>query len=141
MPSSTRSSAGSDRARSTRRPARDGGQATVELVLTLPFVALALLLVVQVVLVAHAQLAVQHAAREGARAAAVDPDPAAATAAALAGPLPATGTRVTVAPPSDGRVRVVVVHRLVTDLPLVGRLVPDLDLRADAAFRLEWQPP
>lgn len=136
MRSSTRSST-----RSEGRHRRQRGQATVELALTLPFIALALLLVVQVLLVAEGQLAVQHAAREGARVAAVDPDPAAATAAALDGPLPATGSRITVDPPQDGRVRVSVVHRLVTDLPLVGALVPDVELRADATFRVEWMPP
>lgn len=47
------------------------GQATVELVLVLPVVALVLLAVVQVALVARHQLVLDHAAREGARVAAV----------------------------------------------------------------------
>lgn len=142
MRSSTRSSTRSD-ARHARhaRHARQRGQATVELALTLPFIALALLLVVQVLLIAEGQLAVQHAAREAARVAAVDPDPAAATAAATTGPIPAAGTRVAVEPPRDGRVRVTVTHRLPTDVPLVGPLLPDIDLRADATFRVEWLPP
>lgn len=123
----------------TTRRAR--GQATVELVLALPFVAIALLLVVQVLLVAQAQLAVEHAAREAARIAAVDPDPAAATAAALRGALPAAGTTVTVDRSDAGQVRAVVEHRLVTDLPIVGGFLPDLDLRGEATFRAEWHPP
>jgi hypothetical protein len=48
---------------------------------------------------------------------------------------------VTVDPPRDGRVRVVVVHRLPTTVPLVGRFLPDIDLRAEATFRVEWIPP
>ncbi len=111
MLSSNRSSTRSgDRVAPAHERRRQRGQATVELALTLPFVAMALLLVVQVLLVAQGQLAVQHAAREAARAAAVDPDLAAATAAAVHGPLPAAGTWVTVEPPADGRVRVQVTH-------------------------------
>ena len=52
------------------------GQATVELALTFPLVVLLLLMVVQLGLVIHAQLLAIHAAREGARAAAVAPEPA-----------------------------------------------------------------
>lgn len=122
-------------------PPVDRGQATVELVLALPFVAIALLLVVQVLLVAQAQLAVEHAAREAARIAAVDPDPAAATAAALRGALPAAGTTVRIERSESGQVTAVVEHRLATTLPIVGGLVPDLDLRGEASFRAEWQPP
>lgn len=73
--------------------------------------------------------------------AAVDPDPAAARAAALGGWLPAAGTTVRVDRPGPAQVRVTVVHRLVTVVPLVGRLVPDLELRGDATFRAEWLPP
>ena len=69
---------------------RDSGQATVELALVLPLVALLLVALVQAAVVARDQLLVTHAAREAVRAAAVDPDPAAATRAARrAGPLDA----------------------------------------------------
>lgn len=119
---------------------RTRGQATVELALALPFVALVLLLVAQVLLVAHGQLVVEQAAREGARIAAVDPDPAAVERAALAGGLPPSSTTVAVAD-AGAQVRVVVRHRLRTDLPLVGPFLPDLDLEASAAFRREVDPP
>ncbi len=57
----------------TRPPTGEvAGQATVELVLVLPVVVLALLLVIQVGLIARAQVLVVNAAREGARAAAVE---------------------------------------------------------------------
>ena len=55
----------------TRR--REGGQATVEVALLLPLLATMLLAVVQVGLVVRDQVLVTHAAREAARAAAVDP--------------------------------------------------------------------
>ena len=115
-------------------PARQRGQATVELALALPFVMAALLLVVQVGIVVRAQLLVVHAAREAARAAAVGDDPPAVVGLARAGTtveLSATGT----APGS--RVTAVVSHRLQTDVPLVGALVPDVLLRGEATMRVE----
>lgn len=119
----------------------DGGQAALELALVLPLVALVLLAVAQVALVLRAQLLVVHAAREGARAAAVDPDPDAAVVGALAAtPLPLDRVEVRAVSTGDGRVRVEVVHRAATDLPLVGPLLGDVTLRADATMRVE-QPP
>ncbi|MEZ5145056.1 MAG: TadE/TadG family type IV pilus assembly protein [Acidimicrobiales bacterium] len=63
----------------------DAGQTTVELALALPLVVLLAALAVQVGLTVHDQVVVTHAAREAARAAAVDPAPSEARAAALAG--------------------------------------------------------
>ena len=54
---------------------RQRGQATVELALALPLVCLLLLAVLQVAVVARDRLAVEHAARAAARAAAVSADP------------------------------------------------------------------
>lgn len=57
-------------------PDRAGrGAATVELVLLLPLIAMLLLAVVEVAVVARVQLELLNAAREGARTAAVAPDP------------------------------------------------------------------
>ena len=116
---------------------RSQGQAAVELALALPLVALLLLAVVQVGLVVRDQVLVVHAAREGARAAAVDPTVAAARRAAAAGSgLP--GRRLTVElARRGGQVEVVTRYRSPTDLPLVGPLFPDLSLRANAAMRVE----
>ena len=58
-----------------RRPPSERGQATVELALVLPMVFACLLAVIQVSVVVRDQIAVQHAAREAARAASVDRDP------------------------------------------------------------------
>jgi hypothetical protein len=117
----------------------DGGQATVELALTLPFVAVLLLAVVQVLVVAHAQQLVAHAAREGARIAATGADPAATLRAASVGGgpgPPAVEVRVL----DGGLVEVTVRRRFATDVPIVGALTPDLELVGRATFRFEGLP-
>lgn len=120
------------------RGGTERGQATVELALVLPFVCLLLLLVVQVGLVVHAQLLVVHAAREGVRAAAVDPDPRAALVAVVGGtPLPVEAVRVEVSDAGEGRVRVEVTYDMPTDVPLVGGLLGDVPLSASAVMRIE----
>ena len=116
---------------------RERGQATVELALTLPFVAVLLLAVAQVLVVAHGQLAVEHAAREAARRAAVGaPTGEPGRAAGL--PAPA---EVAVRHLHGGLVEVTVRRRLRTDVPLVGPLTPDLELVGRAAFRREGDGP
>jgi Flp pilus assembly protein TadG len=116
----------------------DGGQATVELALVLPLVCLLLLALVQVGLVVHAHLLVVHAAREGARAAAVDPHPSAARAAVTAGvPLDHDRVDVTTRDAGGERVQVQVRYRYSTDVPLVGALFGDVDLTATATMRRE----
>lgn len=112
------------------------GQATVELALVLPLVVLALMSVIQVGLVVRDQVAVIHAAREAARAASVDRDPAAAMRAArrvLARADVQVGARPKVGEP----IAVEVEYRSRTGLPLVGALFPDLDLSARATMRVE----
>lgn len=124
---------------------RRRGQATVELVLVLPVVVLALLLVVQVGLVVRAQVLVVAAAREGARSAAVDPAPGVAERAARSTPgldpdrlavHQATGTGAT-----GSRVRVAVRYRCPTVVPLVGDLVGEPTLTADATMAVEGTAP
>lgn len=118
----------------------DRGQATVELVLVLPVVVLALLLVIQVGLIARAQVLVVNAAREGARAAAVD-GPAAAREAVVESP----GIRddraevSTSVEPGDTAelIRVRVRYQVPTDVPLIGPLVGDPSLTADVVMRSE----
>src|SRR3954471_19375510 len=122
--------------RSRAAPGRpDGGQAAVELALVLPLVFVVLLGVVQVLLVGRDQIAVIHAAREGARAAAVAADPvgegtAAATAAAG---LAVDRVSVTVAGGSD-EVTVTVRYAVPTDVPLVGALVGDVTVTGTATM-------
>jgi Flp pilus assembly protein TadG len=116
------------------------GQATVEAALVLPFVVLLLLAVVQVGLVVRAQVLVTHAAREAARAAAVELDPQAPVVAAhLATNLDPGRMSVT----SEGRagrgsyVTVHVSYAESTDVPLVGAVLGDVDLTAEATMRVE----
>lgn len=124
-------------ARPRRAAAGDTGQSTVELALALPLVCLMLLGVLQVALVVRSQLAVQAAARNGARAAAAAATPDAAAAAAHA----STSIRpleVDVAV-SARRVTVTVRYTEPTDVPLVGWLLPTVRLRA--AVTMPVEPP
>jgi Flp pilus assembly protein TadG len=103
-------------------------------------VATLLLVVVQVGLVVRDQILLTHAAREGARAAAVDAAPGAAlTAARAAGGLdPARlAVEVTGRGGPGTRVQVVATYDEPDDLPLVGRFLGDLRLRAEATMRVE----
>ena len=124
--------------RAGRRPQQ--GQATVEVVLALPVVVVALLLVLQVALVGRSQLLVTDAAREGARAAAVGANPSEVTATVARTPgLDPHRVEVEVAG-SDGpggEVRVTVRYRSPTDVALVGPLVGDPVLHATVSMRRE----
>lgn len=110
--------------------APERGQATVELAVALPVLAVALLLVVQVGLVIRAHVLVVHAAREAARAAAVGEE--------LPPPDGLDPARTTVAlAAAGGRVSATVTYLLRTDVPMVGTLVPDLEVRGAATMRVE----
>ena len=119
---------------------REGGQASVELVLALPVLALLLLLILQVGLVVRDQVLLVHAAREAAREAAVAADPGAARRGALAG---ARLDPDRLAASATGRggagshVTVQLSYRSPTDVPLVGALVGDVHLSAAATMRVE----
>lgn len=118
----------------------DQGQAAVELALVLPLVAALALALLQVALVVRDQVLVVHAAREGARAAAVSDDSGAARGAALAGAGLAPDRVVVEASGRGGagsRVRVLVRYVSVTDLPLVGALVGNIELSGSASMRVE----
>ena len=92
--------------------------------------------VAQVGLIVRDQLAVQLAARDAARAAAVSGDPStaaqrAAQAAGVVGPLEVSVSN----DGSSATATVSYVER--TDLPLVGLLIPDVTLRASATMSTE----
>lgn len=123
-----RASWGEDRA--------EAGQTTAELALTFPVVVLLVLCLVQVALVLRDDLALTSAAREAARAASLDPDPARAERAAAA-VLPGATVRSEPRPAVGELVRVRVTYRSPTTLPLVGPLLPDPVLVARAAMRVE----
>lgn len=118
------------------RPGRpEGGQATVELALGFPVVLIGVLLVLQLALVGRDQLLVVHAAREAARAAAVDPRPSAARAGAVGSTTALDPDRLEVRlRRAGGRVRVSLEYRSLTALPMVGRLIADPELRGTATM-------
>lgn len=121
------------------------GQTTVELALLLPIVLVAALVAVQVALVARDQLLVVHAARAAAREAAVAASPAVARrvateAAAGSAPSLKAGRLSTETSHGGGQptmVTVSVTYLAPTDVPFVGRLLPDIRLEAKAAMRDE----
>jgi Flp pilus assembly protein TadG len=114
------------------------GSAVVEFALVVPLVLALVLGVVEVALVARSQLMVSNAAREGAREAAANPNPAGAVAAARAvlGDRGAS-TRVSVQRPTivgkAARVHVVMPYRVAA--PFFGGL--SVQLSATAAMRVE----
>ena len=115
---------------------REQGQATVELALLLPLLALVTLAVVQVGLVARDRVALTHVAREAARAAVVDPSPGRVRAAAVrASSLDPRRLRVVVR--GDVDVTVEVTYRSPTDVPLIGRLVGDVTFTERFSGRAE----
>jgi len=122
-------------ASSQRGRRRDRGQSTVELALALPLICLLLLGVVQLAVVLRDQLVVIEAARLGARAAAVSAAPASA-ATGVATRAIARGARVDTS--EDGAmvtVSVTLVNH--TDVPLIGVLLPDVEVRGRASMLFE----
>jgi hypothetical protein len=112
------------------------GQASVELALVLPLLALFLLALVQTALVARDAVLVQDAARAAAREAAVDSgigrvrDAARRTLAGVEVEVLRTGG---IGEPVEVRAS----YHEHTDLPLVGPLFPDITLTARATMRAE----
>ena len=112
----------------------------MELALVLPLVVLLLLVLVQVGLLARDQVLVVHAAREGAREAAVDPSPdAARSAAAASSTLDPARLEVTVTGRGDpgSRVKVTARYQADTSVPLVGAFVGNIRLEASTTMRVE----
>lgn len=123
----------------------DEGQATVEFALVLPLVVISLLLLMQVLVIVLAHVQVVNAARNGVRAAAVSAQPSqTAESVALhslaAAPDGKTQSDISVQTTTDSRwVTVTVTQRLVTDLPIIGRFISDLDI--SSRFSMLLEPP
>ena len=114
------------------------GSAVVEFALILPLVLVLVLGVVEVAIVARSEIQLIHAAREGARQAAVSPDTGQASAAVRKALGPAgSGARISVSRPSaigqPARVRVSIRHRV--GAPILGGFT--IDLAASASMRTE----
>ena len=108
----------------------------MEFALLLPLVVFAALAVIQVGLLVRDHLAVEHAAREAARAASVDPDPGGAVRAAHR-TLPGANVHVGSRPRVGDPITVEVTYHAVTNVPLVGALFPDPTLHAKVVMRVE----
>jgi hypothetical protein len=121
------------------------GSVSVEFAAVLPLIAVAMLLVAQVGLLVAEQLAVHHAAREGARVAAVTNDDARARETAIeAGNLDPDRATVEVEPAvrDVGEPVVVRITYRPTLIPLIEAFVPDgLTLEARVSMRTEREPP
>lgn len=121
-----------------------GGQASLELALVLPLILTLVLFLAQMGLVVRDQLMVVHAAREGARAAAVDDRLDVARLAVLGSArLDPTRTQVQLVRGAVGGVDTVTVrvtYTSVTDLPLIGALVGDVSITEATTMRLEAGP-
>lgn len=118
----------------TRERAGDDGQATVELALLLPFLVVLLMCIVQTALVARDAVLVSHAARVGARIAAVEPSMD-AVRSAVRSAASLEPHRMQVERRVEGElVRVTVSYRSPTEVPLVGALIGDVNLSESAAM-------
>jgi Flp pilus assembly protein TadG len=120
---------------------RELGQATVELALVVPFVIALLLFVVQVALVARDQILVVHAARVAVREVAVG-GPMTSARAVVVRSVPLlkqteVSTETSYQGGSPSMVIVSVRYRSRTDVPLIGRLFPEIVVEAKAAMRDE----
>ena len=116
------------------------GQATVEFALTLPVVVLVLCALFEVGMVASDQVRLWHAAREAARVAVVDPDPAAARRAAEDVGL--DPVEVDVTPTGTARrqgrpLTVSLTYHPRGRVPLVGEMFEFVVLHARATMRIE----
>lgn len=116
------------------------GQATVELALTLPLLALVLAAAIEVTGLASDRVRLWHAAREAARVAVVDPDPEAALDAAQRGGL--EGIRLDIDPDPQSRVAgrtlaATVSYRPRGRVPILRELFSHVLLRATAVMRIE----
>jgi Flp pilus assembly protein TadG len=114
----------------------DRGQATIEFALCLPLVVVFVLVVLQVAIVVRQQLAVDLAAREAARAAAVSGAPQQAARAAVdrIEVLEAPSVDVSLGPDT---VDVTVSQTVRIDMPIVGAMVRDISVSGTATMALE----
>jgi hypothetical protein len=122
------------------RPPAEEGQSTVELALCLPVVALVLAALVEIVLLGGDQVRLWHAAREAARTAVVDPDPAAVSAVVRRSGL--EGVRVRVSPEAGHRVAgrpltVTLSYGPAPGIPMLRRVLAPLTLEASTTMRIE----
>lgn len=114
---------------------RDSGQAAVEFAVALPIVVVAMLAIAQIGVSVRNEVAVELAAREGARAAAVSADAAGAAAAAARR---AVDLPIDVAVASGAStVTVTVTYVDPTDMAIIGGAIASVTHRASATMAIE----
>ncbi|MFK8023370.1 MAG: TadE/TadG family type IV pilus assembly protein [Ilumatobacter sp.] len=115
-------------------PRDDRGQAAVEFAIALPLIAVVMLAIAQLGVSIRNAIAVEAAARDGARAAAVSADPAAARAAARRSV--ALAMEVDVSTDADA-VTVTVIYVDPTDVAIIGALIGPVTHTATATMPIE----
>ncbi len=118
----------------------EDGQSSVELALSLPIFFFLLMALLQTVVIARDHVQLTHAAREVAREAAVSDNRSVPRRAAVARTtLDPDRLKVQVTGQRTGsrRVRARLSYEVPTKVPIVGLLVPDVTLEAEAAMRRE----
>jgi Flp pilus assembly protein TadG len=116
------------------------GQTTVELALCLPIVLLVLAAVVEIGLIAGDQIRLWHAAREAARVAVVEPDPATAVKAAEAAGFETVDVSISPEVPrrkAGSPLTVALSFDRPGVVPLVGKLFEAVELTSEATMRIE----
>lgn len=117
------------------------GQSSAELAVLLPVLMILVLTVVQVGLVARDHVSVQHAAREAARAVSLSPEVSTARDGVREAASGLDDDRLSVSlsgGQASGDVATVrISYEAPTEVPLVGRLVGDVLVTAEAAVRVE----
>lgn len=120
------------------RNANDGGQATVEVALAIPLLAIIMLAGVQIALVVRDQIAVVAAAREAARAMVVADGNRASADNAVARTVQLDPRRRSLQLSSGGGlITATITYRSPTDLPLVGLFLPDITVKGTATMAIE----
>ncbi len=114
----------------------DRGQAAVEFALTVPILLIALVGAIQVFVVLVDRIHLVHVTRDATRAASVALDPRSAAEAVIDRSLPARAVSVSVEEHNDiVTVEVVLVNG--TDVPIIGRFLPDVELRESLSMLAE----
>ena len=121
----------------------EDGSAVVEFALVLPLILLVALAMVQLAIVGRDRLILEHAARAGAREAAVDPDDAAVRSVVATALSPLDVADVSISVERGGAFGAPVVVRVAYDapvaLPVAGWLLPSsVHLSADLSMRQEF---
>ena len=114
----------------------DRGQATVEFALTIPVLVIALLGAIQVFVILADRIHLVHVTRDAARAASVGDDPRSAAEMVIDRSFPDREISLTVST-SDDVVTVEMVLSNPTDVPIIGRFLPEVELRESLSMLAE----